>query len=100
MQPRTCMLSAFTLSTAMVFGIASGAEPDKEAQIREVLIAAPPAVATTAKVVTMDNKVLKEGSGPYTCSPTPPDELAKGGKTPMCLDIKARSIQTRQTNQT
>jgi hypothetical protein len=86
MQPLTCMLSAFTLSTAMVFGIASAAEADKEVQIREALSAAPPAVATTAKVVTMDNKVLKEGSGPYTCFPTPPDELAKGGKTPMCLD--------------
>ena len=65
---------------------AAGAEPDKEALIRDALSAAPPAVASTAKVVTMDNKVLKQGSGPYTCFPTPSDVLAKGGREPMCLD--------------
>src|SRR5262249_37874610 len=49
----------------VVFGsaaIAIAAEPDKDAMIRDALSAAPPAVASTAKVVTMDNKVLKEGT--------------------------------------
>ena len=66
--------------------IAAGAEPDKDALIREALSAAPPAIANTATVKTMDGKVLKEGSGVYTCFPTSPDVAAKGGRQPMCLD--------------
>jgi hypothetical protein len=33
----------------------------------------------------MDGKVLKEGSGAYTCFPTSPDVVAKGGRELMCL---------------
>jgi hypothetical protein len=66
--------------------IAATAEPDKEALIREALGAAPPAVASTAAVKTMDGKVLKQGEGTYTCFPTPPSVQAKGGREPMCLD--------------
>src|SRR3954469_14984993 len=73
----------------LVFGtgtIAAAAEPDKDALIRDALSAAPPAVASMATVKTMDGKVLKEGSGPYTCFPTPPEAAGKGGRAPMCLD--------------
>jgi hypothetical protein len=54
--------------------------------IRDALSAAPPAVASTAKVVTMDNKVLKDGTDAYVCIPTEADKLAKGLREPMCLD--------------
>ena len=73
----------------VVFGsaaIAIAAEPDKDAMIRDALSAAPPAVASTAKVMTMDNKVLKEGTGAYVCISTEADKLAKGLREPMCLD--------------
>jgi hypothetical protein len=79
----TIALAGFTFA-----GVTSAiaAEPDKDTLIREALSAAPPAVASTATVTTMDNKVLKQGSGTYTCFPTPADELAKGQHEPMCLD--------------
>jgi hypothetical protein len=72
----------------------SGAKPtskgaatgqDKTAKIKEALTAAPPDVAKTAKVLDWDGSVLKEGSGAYTCYPTPPP-MKKAGKSPMCLD--------------
>ena len=72
----TLILSCIALGAVLP---AAGAEPDKEALIRDALSAAPPVVAATAKVVTMDNKVLKQGSGPYTCFPTPSDVLAERG---------------------
>jgi hypothetical protein len=68
---------------------AKGAKPssgqDKTAAIKEALSAAPSDVAKTAKVLDWDGKVLKEGSGAYTCYPTPPP-MKKIGKSPMCLD--------------
>ena len=87
------MQSIARTTTALAFvGIltlvipATAAEPDKEALIREALSAAPPEVAKTATVATMDGNVLREGTGAYTCFPTPPDMIAKGGREPMCLD--------------
>lgn len=65
---------------------ATAAEPDKDALLRDALSAAPPEVAKTATVVTMDGKVLRQGSGGYTCIPTPSDELANGRRDSMCLD--------------
>ena len=73
----------------VVFGsaaIAIAAEPNKDEMIRDALSAAPPAVASTAKVVTMDNKVLKEGTDAYVCISTEADKLVKGLREPMCLD--------------
>jgi hypothetical protein len=73
----------------VVFGsaaIAIAAEPNKDEMIRDALTAARPAVASTAKVVTMDNKVLKEGTDAYVCISTEADKLAKGLREPMCLD--------------
>jgi hypothetical protein len=65
---------------------ALGAEPDNEALIRDALRAAPPAVASTASVMDWDHKILKQGSGAYTCMPSDPGTRAKGGYNPMCLD--------------
>jgi hypothetical protein len=78
-------------------GIAAGAEPDKDALIRDALSAAPPAVASMATVKTMDGKVLKEGSGPYTCFPTPPEEAGKGGRArcPTPSRVRARPADAR-----
>ena len=82
--------SASCCDTRALFGaataVATAAEPDKDTLIRDALSAGPPEVAKTATVVTMDGKVLRQGSGGYTCIPTPSDELAKGGREPMCLD--------------
>lgn len=83
------MTAALAFAGVLGFGgvtAATAAEPDKDALLRDALSAAPPEVAKTATVVTMDGKVLRQGSGSYTCIPTPSDELAKGGREPMCLD--------------
>jgi hypothetical protein len=58
---------------------------DKTAAIKEALTAASPEIAKTAKVLDWDGNVLKEGSGAYTCYPTP-SSRKKIGKSPMCLD--------------
>ena len=79
----TAFLGCLTFGAAVP---AVGAEPDKEAVILEALRAAPPAVAGTASVMGWDHKILKQGSGAYTCMPTDPDTRAKGGYSPMCLD--------------
>ena len=65
---------------------AAAAEPDKAAVILEAMRAAPPAVAATASVMDWDHKILKQGTGAYTCMPTDPDTRAKGGYGPMCFD--------------
>jgi hypothetical protein len=51
--------------------------------IESALSAAPPAVADTAKVMTMAGEMLKEGTGPYTCFP-----YEGAGTAPMCLDAE------------
>ncbi len=82
-------ISSFTTLMAwVVFGGAAtiAAEPDKDMLIRDALSAAPPAIADNATVMTMDNKVLKQGTGSYVCMPTDADELARGLREPMCLD--------------
>ena len=80
---RAVFLGCLALGAALP---AAGAEPDKDAVILEALRAAPPAVASTASVMGWDHKILRQGSGPYTCMPTDPDTRAKGGYGPMCLD--------------
>lgn len=55
----------------------------REAMISDALSAAPPSLAATAAVMDWEGNTLKEGSGPYTCMPTP---AALQGKSPMCMD--------------
>lgn len=57
----------------------------REAMIADALSAAPSSLAATAKVVDWDGNVLRDGSGHYTCMPTPADLLQ--GKSPMCMDM-------------
>ena len=51
--------------------------------IADALSAGSVAMAANSKVVDWDMKTLKEGTGPYTCMPTPP--MLKG-TAPMCMD--------------
>ena len=86
---RRALSTAIFVVSCIAFTIGAntaGAEPNQNALIQDALSAAPPAIASTAKVITMDGKVLKDGNGPYTCFPTSPDVAAKGGREPMCLD--------------
>lgn len=43
-------------------------------------------MASAAKVVDWDGTVLRDGSGPYTCMPSPPELAAAGVSAPMCMD--------------
>jgi len=66
----------------------AGAKPgasQTQAMISEALSAAPADIARTATIKDWDGNVLKQGSGNYTCYPTPPI-MKKMGKEPMCLD--------------
>ena|ERR1051326_3655046 len=58
---------------------------DKQALLQEALSAAPADLAKNVTVKDWDGNVLKDGSGPYTCFPTPP-AMRKMGREPMCLD--------------
>jgi hypothetical protein len=77
-----CLVLAALYSTAMT-AIPAGADESKEAKIQDALKAAPPTLVDTVTVKDWDGTVLREGSGEYTCMPTPPDV---GGTEPMCLD--------------
>jgi hypothetical protein len=56
-----------------------------EEMLQDALAAAPPSIATTATVMDWDNRILRQGTGPYVCFPTPPAVRSKG-QEPMCLD--------------
>lgn len=64
---------------------AAPSDQENVAEINEALSAAPPHIAKTARVLDWNGKVLKDGTGAYTCYPTPPP-MKKSGKSPMCLD--------------
>ena len=51
--------------------------------IDDALMAAWPGMAETATVVDWEGNVLREGTGGYTCLPTPP---MLEGTAPMCMD--------------
>jgi hypothetical protein len=74
-----------TALVMVVLGSASAAEPDKQALIEDARSAASPAMRETATVVDEQGNVLRQGSGAYTCMPTPAALRAKGAE-PMCAD--------------
>jgi len=81
-------LAIVAVTILLVTALQAGAE-DKQALIRDALRAAPPEVTKGAKIVDWDGTVLRPGSGPYTCYPTPPQMRGKGKGTvcaAMCLD--------------
>lgn len=59
----------------------------RAAMIRDALSAGPPAITAHARIVDMEGHVLREGSGAYTCMPSPPG-LPAGQHAPMCLDAE------------
>jgi len=63
---------------------AAAEDAEKAALIADALSAATPSLAAVAKVADWEGNVLKEGAGPYTCLPTPPQWPA--GTSPMCMD--------------
>ena len=81
--PRAFLPAAILTSCLM---LATAYADDKDALIKDALSAASPEIAQTAMVMDWDNTMLKNGTGPYTCMPTPPDIRATGGRNPMCLD--------------
>ena len=54
-----------------------------EAKIADALSAGLPSMAANSSVMDWDGTMLKTGTGPYTCMPTPP--MLKG-TAPMCMD--------------
>lgn len=56
----------------------------KEAMTADALSAAPASLAAAASVADWEGNVLREGSGAYTCLPTPAQMPA--GTSPMCMD--------------
>ncbi len=58
--------------------------PSAEAIIAEALSAAPASMVDSVTVADWAGNVLREGSGPYTCLPTPPG--MQPGTSPMCMD--------------
>ena len=81
---RVLWLSTVLMSLLFASLLQAGAQ-DKQALIREALSAAPPEVAKTATVKNSDGTVLRQGTGAYTCYPTP-ESMKKRGKMVMCLD--------------
>ena len=79
---RNC-LSVCTLLTALLLSPLSLAGGSTHSLIMDALSAAPPTLKDKVTVIDWNKKVLKKGSGDYTCFPTPPQLQ---GKAPMCLD--------------
>jgi hypothetical protein len=57
----------------------------RAAMIRDALTAGPASVTRHARIMDLEGHVLRPGSGPYTCMPTPPG-TRPGQHAPMCLD--------------
>ena len=78
-------VSWLTLLVFAIAGICSNAVADEKADalIIDALSAAPSSLRKEVAVVDWEGNVLRQGSGNYTCFPTPPQLQ---GKAPMCLD--------------
>ncbi|MDP5293778.1 hypothetical protein Q9290_16005 [Oceanimonas sp. CHS3-5] len=81
---KTSML-IFTLALCGLGGQALAAPTDeqKQAMLVDALNAAPPTLRDSVTVVDWEQNVLQQGSGDYTCFPTPPQ---LEGTAPMCMD--------------
>jgi len=64
----------------------AAAQAARETQIADALSAILPSMAADASVMAWDGTMLKEGTGPYTCMPTPPHQREAGLVSPMCMD--------------
>lgn len=59
------------------------ARPEVDDPLADALSAGNPKMAVDATVVDWEGNVLQEGTGAYTCMPTPPQLI---GRAPMCFD--------------
>ena len=92
---------AAALLTALSAGSLAAQAPDSasdhsrhspagdQALIANALSAAPPSVASTASVQTMDGRTLRKGTSDWVCMPDMPDVP---NNTPMCLDAEWRGV--------
>jgi hypothetical protein len=78
-------IAASAASSQPMHHAAAPSAAQRQAMIRDALTAAPPGVTRNARIMDMDGHVLRAGSGPYTCMPTPPG-TRPGQHAPMCLD--------------
>lgn len=74
---------AFLVGATMCGLGATAIAQDEQALIDDALAAAPPGIQQTATVKDWEGNVLREGTGEYTCYPSPPQ---LEGTAPMCLD--------------
>lgn len=77
----TIIIGGLGLSAPVLGTEPERSEAETQAIIAEALSAAPPQVARNATVIGLDGKVVRKGSGAYTCLPGPP-----GFGGPMCHD--------------
>jgi hypothetical protein len=73
-------------------------EEARQAMIDDALAAAPPSIAATATVADWEGNVLREGTGGYTCLPTPPGFDDRNA--PMCMDGPWMAWADAWSNQT
>ncbi|QUJ70181.1 hypothetical protein KDD30_18800 (plasmid) [Photobacterium sp. GJ3] len=77
------MKSLFPLAIVAMTVAGFAQSADKDAMLQDALSAAPPTLRDKVTVMDWDKNVLQEGSGSYTCFPTPPQ---LEGTAPMCMD--------------
>lgn len=75
--------AAWPILALSFLGATTAVAQDKNEMVKSALSAAPPAIAKTAKVMTMQGEVLKDGPGTFTCFP-----YEGAGTSPMCLDAE------------
>jgi len=78
-----CTVTVFFAALGTLAAALPAGAQDTEAMIADALMAAPASLRDTVQVKDWEGNVLREGSGAYTCYPTPPDAP---GTSPMCLD--------------
>lgn len=83
MNSTTLLSGAVLLAFAAVPVQAAKPAATPAAVIADALSAAPTTIAAGATVMSADGKVLRQGSNGWTCMP---DDPAKPGHDPMCLD--------------
>ena len=94
---RTLTSLALTLVLpAALAAQAPDAAGDRAALIRSALSAGPESVTADATVAALDGTILREGSNGWVCMP---DDPARPGDSPMCLDAAWREFFDAYMNQ-
>ncbi len=83
--PRSTRFFAALLMALFFLPTLADAQMTKEQMVANALSAAPPSIASGAKVMDWEGNVLREGTNAWTCMP---DEPNSEGNDPMCLDAQ------------